>query len=75
MKKKLWKNRKQYFLFKVILYTSEGGEPNYSCSFEVHCTNTVSDCGRKEGVNYGCNPPKSTYHGAVNVDCNLVTNC
>jgi hypothetical protein len=73
MKKKSRKSRKQYLLFKVVLYTSEG-EANYLCSIE-NCTNTVSGCGMKEAVNYRCNPPKSTARGAVNVECNLVMNC
>jgi hypothetical protein len=62
---------KQYFLFKVVLYSTEDGI-NRLCSSNV--CNRGCD-GGPEGVNYGCNPPKSTYHGAVNVGCNLATNC
>ena len=36
MKKKLCKNRKQRFLFKVVLYTSEGGGVNY-CDLITGC--------------------------------------
>ena len=73
MKQKLWKSRKQRSLSKVVLYTNENGA-NGRCS-QNECTNTVGGCGWKEGVNFGCNPPKSTQPGARNNRCNLVANC
>jgi hypothetical protein len=77
MKQKLRKSRKQYSLFKVVLYSNEG-EINRGCSWDVDC-NTVSGCGGRpdvpKDVNYRCNPPNSILPGANNIRCNLVANC
>jgi hypothetical protein len=76
MKKKLLNNRKQYFLCKVVLYSSEDGI-NRFCSSNT--CNTKSDCGGgpdvPKDVNYRCNPPDSIRPNVNNIRCNLVTNC
>jgi hypothetical protein len=78
MKQKLWKNRKPYFRFKVVLYSNEGGGPNKGCTFDTPC-NTKIPCGTgdktPDGVNNRCNPPESTQDGARNIRCNLARLC
>jgi hypothetical protein len=80
MKKKLCKNRKQYSLFKVALYSSEGN-PNSKCSFDTGTCNTKIFCGLGDktpippGANVRCNPPESTQKGAYNIRCNMATMC
>jgi hypothetical protein len=79
MKRKLCKNRKQYSLLKVVLYSNEG-ESNRGCSWDINC-NVKIFCGRNptspasNGINVRCNPPESTQDGARNVRCNLAVNC
>jgi hypothetical protein len=71
MKQKLWKSRKPYSRFKVVLYSSEDGR-NTGCTYNDDCN--MGDR-TLDGVNIRCSPPKSTQAGARNVLCNLTVNC